>query len=766
MKKFLSIVLIGLFYQSFVFQLSAVHANTFNLNSIIVQGNKRLSDEAIINYSRLDVSKNLSSEDLSNAYKKIINTGLFKEVAFNRSNRKLIISVDEYPTVNEISFEGNRKFTDEKLISIIETKSRFVFTPKSLETDVSELQKYYKNSGRISAKIEPKIINLSDNRVNLIFEIFEGEVVEIEKINFVGNRKYSERRLRGVLKSKQAGIFRKIVFRDNLIKEKIAMDKKLLTEFYKNRGFVDFVINDVNAELSEEKDGFFITYNITEGPQFSIGRVELISNVREIQSEDYLKFSNLKSGEVYSPKQVQINISKLEEKIQAVGFEFIRIRPKITRNISNLSLDIDFLIERGDRLFVERIDISGNTATLDRVVRRQFFTVEGDPFNPREIKAAADRIRSLGLFSDATVNVLPGSTDSQVVVDVQVLEIPTGSLTFGAGYSSEAGLGALIEYGERNFLGRGQSLSFAINTGKDDQVYEVSFYEPMFLRNDLGFGINLSIKDTKKQNAAYDTENLSVQPYVVFPVGQKSKIKIEYSIAQTNLSKPGDVGSIITNEVNEGEVTSSSIGYVFSHDSRLFKNDSQHGLTFRLGQQITGLGGDKNALKTTIKAVAKRNAFKEDLKLSAEFEGGILTYTKGNSRVIDRFFLNSRKMRGFEPGGLGPRECLSRICAVSNNDALGGENFAVVGFEAEFPLGFPEEYGLTGGLFYDVGNLWSLQKTNNNVLYEDGSWRQSVGASLFWRTPIGPLRFNFSDVLKKEFYDRDESFDLTISTRF
>ena len=278
---------------------------------------------------------------------------------------------------------------------------------------------------------------MSDNRVNLIFEIFEGEVIEIEKINFVGNRKYSERRLRGVLKSKQAGIFRKIVFRDNLIKEKIAMDKKLLTEFYKNRGFVDFVINDVNAELSEEKDGFFITYNITEGPQFSIGRVELISNVREIQSEDYLKFSNLKSGEVYSPKQVQINISKLEEKIQAVGFEFIRIRPKITRNISNLSLDIDFLIERGDRLFVERIDISGNTATLDRVVRRQFFE---KAIHLIPGKKAADRIRSLGLFSDATVNVLPGSTDSQVVVDVQVLEIPTGSLTFGAGYSSEAGL--------------------------------------------------------------------------------------------------------------------------------------------------------------------------------------------------------------------------------------------------------------------------------------------------------------------------------------
>jgi outer membrane protein insertion porin family len=339
-------------------------------------------------------------------------------------------------------------------------------------------------------------------------------------------------------------------------------------------------------------------------------------------------------------------------------------------------------------------------------------------------------------------------------------------LTFGAGYSSQAGLGALVEYGERNFLGRGQSLSFAINTGKDDQLYELSFFEPMFLRNDLGFGLNLSVKDTKKQNASYDTENLQFQPFVVYPLGERSKIKIDYSISQTDLSNPGDVGSIITNEVNEGEVISSSVGYVFSHDTRIYKSGSDNGVMFKLGQQFTGLGGDKTAFKTTIKVAAQRNAFKEDLKLTAELESGLLTYTTGDSRVIDRFFLNSRKMRGFDAGGIGPRECSNRQCGVSNNDALGGENFAVVRFEAEFPLGLPDEYGMSGGLFYDIGNLWSLKKVNNNVLYEDGSWRQAIGASLFWKTPIGPLRFNFSDVLKKEQFDRDESFDLTISTRF
>ena len=228
-------------------------------------------------------------------------------------------------------------------------------------------------------------------------------------------------------------------------------------------------------------------------------------------------------GETYSPKLIQNEITKLEDKLQARGFEFIRVRPEVTRNLNSLTLNVDLVFEKGDRLFVERIDISGNVATLDRVLRRQFFIVEGDPFNPREIKAASDRIRALGLFSDTSVTTRPGSTRSQIIIDVKVTETPTGSLTFGAGYSSQAGLGALVEYSERNFLGRGQSLSFAIKTGKDNQLYEVSFFEPMFLRNDLGFGLNLSVKDTKKQNAAYDTENVKVQPYVVYPWGRKVK---------------------------------------------------------------------------------------------------------------------------------------------------------------------------------------------------------------------------------------------------
>ena len=766
MAKLTAIFLVSFFCQFVLLEPSALSANTFKLASISVEGNNRLSDEAILNYSRLDPNADISSEDLSIAYNKVLETGLFKDVVFKQDGRNLTITVQEYPTINDIFFEGNKKFTDEKLESFLVSKSNLVFNPASLEEDLTALQTVYKNSGRFSARVQPKVINRPNNRVDLIFEIYEGGVVEIEKISFVGNREFSDRRLRRVLSSKQAGVLRKIILRDTLIEEKISLDKRLLVDFYRIRGFADFRINDVNTELSEEKDGFFITYNISEGPKFAFGDVNLRSNVNDVLISDFKNFLTLIPGETYSPELVQNEITMLEDKLQAKGFEFIRVRPEFTRNLNSLTMDVDLVFEKGERLFIERIDISGNVATLDRVLRRQFFVLEGDPFNPREIKAASDRIRALGLFSDTSVTTRAGSTNSQVIIDVKVTEIPTGSLTFGAGYSSQAGLGLLAEYSERNFLGRGQSLSFAIKTGKDDQLYEVSFFEPMFLRNDLGFGLNLSVKDTKKQNAAYDTENVKLQPYVVYPLGDRSKIKIDYSISQTDLSNPGNVGSIITSEVNEGKVLSSSVGYVYSHDTRLYKTGSNNGVIFKLGQKFTGLGGDKKAVKTTMRVAAQRNAFKDDLKLTAEFESGLLTYTTGNSRVIDRFFLGSRKMRGFDAGGIGPRECSNRNCGVSSNDALGGENFAVVRFEAEFPLGLPDEYGMTGGLFYDIGNLWSLKKSNNNVLYEDGSWRQAIGASIFWKTPIGPLRFNFSDVLKKEQYDRDESFDLTISTRF
>ena len=766
MAKFVNCILLSLCFFSMSIGIKNLSAETLQITSVVVEGNTRISDNAILNYSRLETGKDLSSEELKIAYSKVYDTGLFKNVEFKKNGSELIIFVEEYPTLNSITFEGNRGFTDDRLSSILKLKVRFALKPEVLEQDLNNLTAVYKNSGRITARINPKIIELSDNRVNLIFEIYEGNIAEIEKISFVGNRSFSDRRLRRVLDSKQAGFLRKIISRDTLIDERILLDRKLLTEFYQSRGFVDFRIINVSSQLSEEKDGFFISYNLTEGPRYTFGKVNLVSEVTGISSDSLRGLIDSKSGQIYSPMAIQDEVSRMGEYLQKKGINFVNISPKVQKNLNNLTIDIEFLISKGSPVFVERIDIIGNVATADRVIRRQFSLVEGDPFNPRQIRAATERIRALDLFSDVTVAITPGTTDSDVIVQVEVEEKPTGMLSFGAGYSSDTGLGGLIEYAEQNFLGRGQKLSFSIRTGTSDQLYELSFFEPMFLRNEFGLGFDLSFKDTNQQNASYDTNLTKFKPYIVYPLGETAKLKLEYSILQTHLSNPSGVGALITEEVNAGKLTNSSFGYELTNDSRLQRAGPKNGALLKIGQKFSGLGGDKTGVRTTLLAAAQREAFNEEVRFTAAFEAGLLTYSKGNSRVTDRFYLNSRKMRGFKPDGLGPRECSNRVCTSGNNDALGGENFAVLRLEAAFPLGLPEEYGLSGGFFYDIGNLWSLSQTNNDVLYKSGSWRQALGASIFWTTPIGPLRFNFTEVLEKEVYDKDETFDLTISTRF
>ena len=586
MARLFFIFLISFFCQIFLFEPTNLHADTFKLTSISVEGNSRISTDAISNYSKLKLATIVSNEELNKAYENIVNSELFKSVKFSRSGGNLKILVEEYPTVNEITFEGNTKFTDKKLEPLLTIKPRIVFTPVALERDLASIKSFYKNAGRVGARVEPKIVNLSENRVNVIFEIYDGPLIEIEKISFVGNREYSDRRLRRVLQSKQAGLLRKVISRDILIEERIAIDKKLLTEFYQSRGYIDFKINNINAELSEEKDGFFIVYNISEGPKFQIGLVTLSSKVDEIATEDLQSSIKLGGGEIYSPAIVQATVSKLEENVKRLGYEFISVQPNVSKNLNALEVNIDFTLVKGERLFIERIDISGNTATLDRVIRRQFFIAEGDPFNRNEIRAARERIRGLGLFSKTEVNILRGSSQSKVIVDVNVREKPTGSLSFGAGYSSANGLGGIIEYGEKNFLGRGQSLSFAINTGKDDQRYEFSFFEPMFLRNDLSFGLNVSLEDTKKQNSDYDTSALEFQPYFIFPIGDKSTLKIDYSLSESDLNNPGSVGGLINNEVAKGKSSSSAFGYLFTHDTRLYKSGPKNGLLFQVGHHL------------------------------------------------------------------------------------------------------------------------------------------------------------------------------------
>ena len=367
----------------------------FQFSRIQIDGNARIGDAAIITRAGITTGQPVTSGEVNDALQNLQTSGLFESVTVEPEGSTLVITVVELPTINRISFEGNRRLDDEALGALIQSQERRVFTPAQAERDAGTIAEAYNAQGRVAARVTPRIIRRADNRVDLIFEIFEGEVVEIERISFVGNRVYSDRRLRRVLQTKQANIFRRLIQSDTLVEDRLEFDKQVLRDFYNSRGYVDFRTISTNAQLTEERDGYFLVFNVQEGQQFSFGQVTVVSEMPEVDGDAYQELIKVRSGTTYSPILVDSEISRLERQGQRKGVDFLRVEPRITRNDRELTLDVEFVLSRGPRVFVERIDIEGNTTTLDRVIRNQFRIAEGDPFNPREIRDAAERIRAL-----------------------------------------------------------------------------------------------------------------------------------------------------------------------------------------------------------------------------------------------------------------------------------------------------------------------------------------------------------------------------------
>ena len=745
------------------FNAGAAKAQQYRFSSIDVVGNLRIESSTIRSYAGISAAQSLTAADLNAAYQSIASSGLFEEVEIVPNGARLVIKVKEFPTINRVAFEGNSRLKDEVLAGLVKSQTRRVFNPTEVEQDRAVIAEAYANSGRLAAKVNPKFIRLSDNRVDLVFEIFEGGLVEIERISFVGNRAYSDRKLRSVLETKQAGLLRTFIQRDTFVEDRIEFDKQVLSDFYKSRGYADFRINSVNAEISQERDAYFITFNIREGQKFSVGQIDVTTDLSGIDTKAFARAGKVRTGQTYSPLAIENDITRMERFANQEGLEFLRITPRISRNDASLSLDVNYVIERGPRIFVERIDIEGNTATLDRVIRRQFRIVEGDPFNPSEIRASARRIRALGFFSNADVTSREGSNPEQVVVDVKVEEAPTGSLSFGASYSTAAGAGGLVEYSERNFLGRGQALSLKMTAGTGNQTYSFDFTEPAFLYNDLSLSLLTSFAETQRQFSQYNTSALKIRPQLSFPLSEQTRLGVRYQYTESKLSNASlSTGAVIGEELALGNISESGLGYTLSFDTRRTGLDPDAGVLARIEQDFSGLGGDTTSLKTTGLISGEMKVLGEEVTLIGTIEGGMLSYSKGQSRVVDRFQLGSGIMRGFEPGGIGPREYDS-VNGV--NDALGGDKFAAMRLEALFPIGLPEEYGITGGVFYDVGNLWGLEYDSADIQYEKGAWRQAAGVSIIWITPVGPFRFNFSRAIAKELLDTANDFELTLATR-
>ena len=558
--------------------------------------------------------------------------------------------------------------------------------------------------------------------------------------------------------------------------DRLELDKELLRRFYLERGYIDVQVLSGTAQLARDRGGFFLSFTLSEGEKYNFGQVSVSSSIPGLDATAFQPLlAPVADRGVYNIKFVERVIERMAFQAGQSGYAFVEIRPRVTKHPENRTVDINFELVEGERVFVERIDISGNDRTLDRVIRRQFHIVEGDAFNSREIRDAEDRIKGLGYFKEASVSVREGSAQGYALVDVQVEEQPTGSLSLGGAYSTTEGFSAQISLTERNFLGRGQTVTATVSASDQFANYALGFYEPALFDRDLLAGFTIFYRDSNLEEQSFSTSSAGFEPRVGFPLSENGRLTVRYHLSQDNIyDVQPDTSRIIEEE--QGKLLTSAIGLTYAYDRRNSVVDPSAGFILTLNQEFAGLGGDVTHSKTQGTARAYTSFFDEDLILSAELEGGVIT-SKDGTRITDRFSTGGDNFRGFARNGLGPRDfcgaddeaaCTPPQGEEEVNDALGGNYYAVLRFDASFPIGVPEEYGVYGGVFGDIGSIWGLDDTAGSMgVVDDGMhMRSAVGISLFVDTPFAPLRFNYALPLKREDYDVLERFRFAVETRF
>ena len=751
------ILFIVILLLSFSILPNKAHTQETLVSSINVDGNKRISSDTIVSLSKVQVGSAYSPTQLNSALQSIKKSSYFKTVDISIFNNILNINVIENPTINSISFEGNNTLSDINLNELIRSKQRQTLLISQVEKDTDKIATAYADTGRISAIVTPKVIELSDNRVDLVFEITEGRITEVEKITFTGNRVFSDLRLKGVIATKQAGIFRRFIKSDTFVKDKLDYDIDLLRNFYINKGFIDFEVQS-SVELTREKDAFLINYNIKEGQKYIFSEIKFDTSKLNIDEKSLDKINRIKNGSKYDRRRVTKLIDEIDIYLAKNGFNFFEPVPVVSRNDENLTMNVEIQINETRKVFVERIEVEGNSTTLDEVIRLQFDFVEGDPFNRRKVLEAVDKIRGLGFFSNVETSTRNGSAPEKIIIEVKLTEKPTGSLGIGAGYNSSDGTVATFNVNERNFLGKGQTVKLDLSTSKIEKQTELGFEDPSFLGRNLLAGISFGQTSTTPSSVPLSTDKLYFEPKIGFPLSRDSKLTIEYSFDQEDvkLTKASNlVSPLIRDDV--GKKNKSALIFIYSLDKTNSVVTPTAGYDFRIIQELNGLGGDISFSKTNLNFRTYRTILRDDIILSSNLSSGVIVGS--DASLMNRFTLGGDRLKGFRNQGIGPYDS-------TYDTHLGGKMYTSLSLEASFPIGIPEEYGIYGGVFLDTGSLWGLDNTDSGRIDDSSEIRSALGFSIFWESAIGPLRFNWSSPIKKETNDVTENFRFTIDTRF
>jgi outer membrane protein insertion porin family len=741
---------------------------------ILVRGNERIESGTVLSYLALQPGQQATPERLDVALDTLSRTGLFADIALEIEGNDLIVRVVENPIINQVVFEGNNALTEEKLREEVQVRPRGVFTRSRVQQDVQRIVELYRNSGRIGASVSPKIVELPQKRVDLIFEINEGPKTGVARINFLGNREASDRTLRGVVATSESRFYRFFSSTDTYDPDRLEYDREQLRKFYTNRGFYDFRVVSSTAELTPDQEDFRITFTVDEGREYDYGKITVDTELQRLNADVLKQLLPIREGEQYRSDQIEQAVDALTFAAGAAGFANVDVRPRETPNRETGKVDIAFQVREGPRVYIERIDIVGNTATLDPVIRRELRLVEGDAFNRVLVDRSRNDVRRLGFFKEVEIEELPGTAPDRTVLQVGVEEQATGELSFGAAFSSTESFSLDLGVTQRNFRGRGQDLRARLSLGRFTQLVDLGFTEPRFLGRDLSGGIDLFLqRQDYSQFTNFSTSRAGGTVRLGFPTGLNSFLFTRYVLRADEVNI--DDALCVDNQTllcqQQGSSLTSAIGYTFRLDKRDLPRRPTRGYNLVLRQELAGLGGDVKYLRNEAEGDI-HYSFRPEWILSAQASGGYISgYGDDRVRYQDRFFKGGNSFRGFDVLGIGPRD-------LSRDDALGGKAYAIASLELAFPTPIPEQYGIGTSLFIEAGTLGLLDDEDKLVRDPDGklvesplirddlSLRASAGLSVSWDSPFGPIRFDFSAPLAREDYDEVKTFRFSTATSF
>ncbi len=826
------------------------------IRQIRVEGNQRVEDRTVQSYLLVAPGDVFDSARIDLSLKTLFATGLFADASFEKAGPDLVVRVVENPIINRVIFEGNSALDDDKLREEVQAAPRGIFTAARVQADVQRILELYRQSGRFSATVEPQYKPLDQNRVDLVFVMTEGPVTGVRAINFIGNEAYSDRRLRSEVVTKQSRWWRFFSSNDNYDPGRLEYDRELLRQFYQNKGYYDFRVISAVADLTPDREDFYITYTIEEGEQYTFGDVAVETALDKLSEQGLLLAVPFSDGDLFRGDLIEDTIDTLTFAAGIAGYAFVDVTPRLDADPETRKVNVTFAIDEGPRVYIERINIVGNTQTLDRVIRRELRIAEGDAFNRVLLDRSRNRVRALGYFEEVEITERAGSRPDRTVVDLEVKETATGELSFAAGFSSVDSFLLDLSVTQRNLRGRGQTFIGRVSASDRQQFVDIRFQEPRFLDRNLSAGLEIfSNRSDFLDVSNFESETVGAGINFGFPVTENTGLQLRYRLQSdeinvsdlpvvivtstgelatetqffdlNNPQTPDDPSDDTPREVlipadrtplpdgtslvdqcstaflfrsticdSERADITSLIGYSFNWDRRNDPIAPTGGFDFSISQDLAGLGGDVQFIRSEVTGATYRGIFR-GVRASLRVSGGIIEPLGDdeNIRINNRFFRGGSNFRGFDVAGLGPRvidvlaDAEGNVIDVIPQNSLGGKVYYQGTGELTIPNYLPEEYGIRTKLFIEAGSVGELDDADiqdpvffttsagqfNNIPaglpavreIRDGlGLRASAGLSVGWDSPFGPIQFDFSQILRKEDYDRTETFRFSTSTRF